>query len=65
MGLWRTQDPRLLWLAAADVACTLWLMYFLLTGHHYLAVRVWAVLAWAVVVPGIPVIVRMAHRKRA
>jgi hypothetical protein len=65
VGLWRTWDQRLLWLGAVNVACTLWLIDFLLTGHHHLVVRVWAVLAWAVVVLGIsaPAIAKIRRRQ--
>jgi hypothetical protein len=65
VGLWRTWDFRLLWLGAVDVVCTLCLIDFLLTGHHHLVVRVWAMLAWAVIVPGIsaPAIVKMRRRQ--
>jgi hypothetical protein len=63
VGRWRTWDPRLVWLGAVDVVCTLWLIYFLLSGHHHAVVQVWAVLAWTVVVPGIPAIVKMRRRQ--
>jgi len=45
----------------------LWLFDFVLTGHHHLVVRVWAVLAWAVVVPGMSAlaIVKMRHQRHA
>jgi len=67
VGLWRTWDFRLLWLGAVDVVCTLLLIGFLLTGHHHLVVRVLAVLAWAVVVPGMsaPAIAKMRRQRHA
>jgi hypothetical protein len=53
---WRISDPRLVWVAAVDVIGTLLLIIFLLTGHHDPVLRVWAVLAWVMVVPGTAVV---------
>jgi hypothetical protein len=50
---WRSWDPRLLWRAVVDVLATLLLISFLLTGHHQAVARVWAVLAWVVIVAAI------------
>jgi hypothetical protein len=58
----RVWDPRLLWLAAVDVIGTLLLISFLIVGHHQPTVRVWAVLMWVVIVPGIPAAAKWRYR---
>jgi hypothetical protein len=64
---WRTWNPRLLWLAAVDIAATVLLILFLLAGHHHLAVKAWAVLAWVAFVPAVtvPELIRMRRQRRS
>jgi hypothetical protein len=52
-------------LGAVDVVCTLLLISFLLTGHHHLVLRLLAVLAWAVIVPGMPAAAKWQRRQHS
>jgi hypothetical protein len=64
---WRTWNPRLLWLGAVDIAGTVSLILFLLSGHHQVALKVWAVLVWLAFVPAvtIPELARMRRQRRS